>query len=63
MIKLNVEDYCQDCPEFEAHADKLYGDNRSLNTWVYCEHKKICKRIHDYLSKKLKEKENGEEEN
>lgn len=49
MIKLNVEDYCQDCPEFEARADKLYGDNRSLNTWVYCEHKKICKRIHDYL--------------
>lgn len=63
MIKLNIEDYCQDCPLFEAHTDKLYDDNHSTNIFVYCEHKFICKRIHDHLLTKLKEQENGKEEN
>lgn len=34
MIKLNIEDYCQDCPEFEARGDKLYADNLSTNTFM-----------------------------
>lgn len=63
MIKLNIEDYCQDCPEFEACGDKLYADNLSTDTFIYCEHKFICRRIHDHLLKKLKETTDGKEEN
>lgn len=57
MIKLNIEDYCQDCPLFEAHTNKLYDDNHSLITWIYCEHKNVCKCIPNHLLKKLKEQE------
>lgn len=57
MIELNIEDYCQECPEFEACTDKLYAGNLSINIFVYCEH------IHDHLLKKLKEQKNGKEEN
>ena len=24
MIKLEVEEYCDDCPEFDAHIEKRY---------------------------------------
>ena len=62
MITLNVEKYCHNCSEFEAQVDKLYTD-RQVVTYVYCEHKNLCKRIHDYLLKNLKEQENVKEEN
>lgn len=63
MIKLNIEDYCRDCPEFEARTDKLYVDGQVLLTYVYCEHQDICEHIHDHLLKKLKENKNVKEEN
>lgn len=67
-IKLEVKDYCQDCPYFEATSSKFYADDKSLCTYVTCEHKHICDNIHNYLldimlQKKLKEQKNGKEEN
>jgi hypothetical protein len=66
MIKLVVEDYCQDCPEFEAHVEKdVYVEDspidfrrliRSKNT-ITCVHKDRCELVKTYLKNQIKEKE------
>lgn len=67
-INLEVKEYCQKCPYFEATSSKIYANNGQLFTYVICEHKSVCDNIHNYLldimsQKKLKEQENGKEEN
>lgn len=46
MIKLEVEDYCQDCPHFEADVDKqiLYAGETPMicNTYIRCDHRMAC---------------------
>jgi hypothetical protein len=65
MIKLEIEDYCQDCPYFdEVSINRIYADNGLLATCIRCGHRDICSRIHDYLlDKLLKEKSDVKEEN
>ena len=63
MINLNVNDYCHNCPEFEPKVDKLYAFNETATTFIYCEHKELCDRIHDYLLRTNEEQGNVEEEN
>lgn len=53
MIRLDVQDYCQECPRFEAdtiHMDgvpNLIGkDHRSVNTVVRCKYDAACSEIH-----------------
>lgn len=55
MIKLNIEDYCQDCPMFEAVTDKLYANCTVLTTYVTCKNKEICNKIKIYLEAKQDE--------
>ena len=31
MIELNIQDYCQGCPMFNARTDKMYANNVMLN--------------------------------
>lgn len=60
MIRLIVEDYCQDCPDFEPVAEKtnLYSgqDVCMVNTEVYCKYKDRCASV----AKWMKEKEGKE---
>lgn len=53
MIKLEVEEYCDDCPEFDAHIEKaVLFDGYSkeyCNTNITCEHKDKCKRLKDMI--------------
>ena len=46
MIKLEVEEYCDDCPEFDAHIEKAVlfdGCSKEYcNTNITCEHKDKC---------------------
>ena len=61
MIYLNVNDYCQDCPEFEAHVEKdilKYEDFTSdkahlvgVNTNISCEHRDRCEEIRKFIEK------------
>ena len=59
MIKLEVEKYCENCPEFEADVDKTSYISSSMqsihesfcNTVITCEHRERCRVIMDYLSK------------
>lgn len=63
MIKLDVEGYCHECPEFEATTNDnvvFYADGmtRDCMKIVSCEHKERCGRIKRYLERKAKD--NGE---
>ena len=54
MIKLYVEDYCQNCPEFEPDVDKktMHADRKLINiTDIRCEHRHICDMLINYLEK------------
>lgn len=59
MIRLVVEPYCQDCPNFEPHVEKLdLGDfmEERYDTTVYCEFGERC-RLMEKRIKRLMEKE------
>lgn len=73
MIALQVESYCQDCPEFEPDVDKktetyetwspmeFVSRNYTLcETIVRCEHRDRCRSIKNRLEIELK-KPKGEE--
>lgn len=57
MIKLQVEEYCHDCPEFEAESEELYYMNNGeleVSTFVSCMHKNKCYRIKNYIERSCK---------
>lgn len=60
MIELEVEEYCDDCPEFDAHIEKaVLFDGYSkeyCNTNITCEHKDKCKRLKDMIEKEAKKR-------
>lgn len=49
MIELDVKGYCRNCPDFEAHVEKLYCDDRAIITTVTCEYAERCERIKKYI--------------
>lgn len=58
MIKLEVEDYCHECPCFEAETiapPDLYFDNECVkhvgDTYMRCVNREQCERIRKYLKK------------
>ena len=52
MIKLVVEDYCQECNDFEAECTKLSSDEESIFV-VQCEHRDRCGSVIGRLLAKL----------
>lgn len=56
MIRLDVQDYCHSCPEFEASVEKteLFGNGKlvNMNTTISCKHQFKCDRIKQYLKEK-----------
>lgn len=60
MIKLEVAEYCQNCPSFEADVakpERLYAGGEELCTFgdtvVRCEYRRRCAGIKRYLEKQL----------
>ena len=60
-IKLNVEEYCQDCLDFEADVTKptrMYADDDVVRSYrrivVRCKYRKRCANQIRYLEQKLK---------
>ena len=53
MIKLDVQDYCQDCPNFKADVEmpvELYNGFGIKpvyfgDTIIRCKHKDLCERV------------------
>ena len=57
MISLDVENYCQNCPDFEPRCAKIYSDNICIDTLVRCERKEICANLKTYLEQQTNKKE------
>lgn len=61
MIKLNLEEYCQNCPEFEVkqiNPDTLYdGIDKCIlgDITLTCEYIRACRNAVRFYKKKLKE--------
>lgn len=59
MITLDIDDYCNNCNEFDADVEKdivvLHNDNKNLNqvckcnTTITCKHRFRCQSIKGYL--------------
>lgn len=51
MIKLEIEDYCKECPDFNEDVqkpDKYYADGEVFivgDTVIRCEHRERCERL------------------
>lgn len=51
MIKLEIENYCEECPDFDADVqkpDKYYADGKVImvgDTIIRCEHRERCERL------------------
>lgn len=55
MISLQVEPYCHECNDFEAHVVKFYAGMGSLyNTTVRCENFERCAKIVKYIKEATK---------
>lgn len=58
MIKLDIQDYCQHCTEFEVEVEQsdIYsiGTFRETLTCIKCKHRFKCKNIEQYLEKNMK---------
>lgn len=58
MIRLNVESYCQNCPDFEANVEKFNISSPFISkhqTIIKCEHAARCAEIKRYLEKEDKD--------
>lgn len=61
MITLEVEEYCQNCPEFEAHVVKSHTiaierrimEEQANKTVVECKHSARCEAIMKYVRETL----------
>lgn len=61
MIKIKVEEYCNDCPEFEPEAIKPQPIYDSIGKYVgmlgpmivVCAHRNKCRRFMEYLQKSV----------
>lgn len=57
MIKLDIEPYCHDCPNFDAEQNRLafYSVDRlesvASDCIISCKHKSVCGCINEYLRK------------
>lgn len=58
MIRLEVETYCYDCPDFEASVEKIehrdFFGNDKADTTITCEHRRKCKQLMAELKKSSK---------
>lgn len=56
MIRLNIQEYCNDCPYYKAisQSQAIYADATkvTIDMEVTCEHSDICRRLEKVLMKK-----------
>lgn len=60
MIKLSIEEYCHNCPDFEAEVEKdtvevydfdSFGTTEKTDTTIKCANCERCDAIRQYLAK------------
>lgn len=65
MIRLEIDEYCQDCPHFTADVQSpavVVGGKYIGDTIVSCVCKDVCKHVSSYYRTKLKEESDGRKE-
>ncbi len=70
MIMLNIDNYCNNCNEFDADVEKdivvLHNDDKNLNqvckcnTTITCKHRFRCQSIRGYLDSQKNGEKNDE---
>mgnify|MGYP006956124389 CR=1 FL=1 len=70
MIMLNIDDYCNNCNEFDADVGKdivvLHNDDKNINqlckcnTTITCKHRFRCQSIEEYLNTQKNGEKNDE---
>lgn len=61
MIELKINDYCQDCPEFDADIDEYFRmDGGAKHTLISCKHEKKCLSIKTHLETVLRKEQNND---
>ena len=73
MIMLNIDNYCNNCNEFDADVEKdivvLHNDDKNLNqvckcnTTITCKHRFRCQSISGYLDSRKNGEKNDEGSN
>lgn len=61
MIKLDVSDYCHNCPYFDAVSKVIYSDGKLFDTHITCANAPKCYCIKIYLKTVLKENNNAQD--
>lgn len=64
MITIDVQPYCQNCPDFEADVCKFIAESVNLeeiNTKISCTKRKRCAGLVRYLTKENTQSENDED--
>lgn len=54
MIRLDVQDYCQECQMFKADVDKMparINSGRIFDTVIRCKRADACREIHKMFEK------------
>lgn len=55
MIELFVQDYCNNCPDFDVEQETLHGEPEETEHYLSCKHEKICLRLYLRLREKYNE--------
>ncbi len=59
MIRLDIREYCHNCPDFfvdsETHMHYSSLGETGFDTFLRCKHRERCQRIEKYLTNKIKE--------
>lgn len=53
MIDLHVEEYCQECVDFQPCVERLYANGKIIAQTVYCENREICANVYEFTRKKV----------
>lgn len=56
MIKLDVEDYCQECREFGPEVEQIFADDCCCKMIITCAYAEHCKYIRSAVCRDLTEK-------
>lgn len=54
MIALQVEEYCQECEDFQPCViEKLYAGGKIITQTVCCENRERCANIYEFAREKV----------
>ena len=56
MIKLQIEDYCENCTMMDPETEPVYADNLTFHLAIVCRNRFMCANVYAH-AKKEREKD------